>query len=612
VSTEELDLMRDPQQELEHLRGLATANPTKRFSKLLKIVRHEVFLSQAWQRVQANVGSRTPGVDGKTKHSIDPNLIPALAHDLKTRQYEPQPVRRVYIPKGRNQRRPLGIPTIRDRVVQAAVAQVLEAIYEPIFRDCSYGFRPERSTIHALRHIARAYRTGATWTIEGDLVKCFDTIPHNVILNCLRKRIKDEGFIDLIRQVLQAGVMEDGQFGETYSGTPQGGLCSPILANIVLHELDCWLEDHWQANAPTAPAQQNKRANPEYARHKRNLVRWRAQLNGRIPLGRQTPEGLRRKIEAALKARKRLPSYQPRRAVYYCRYADDYVLVLCSHSKAEAQQLKQAIATWLQEHLGLTQHPEKTCITHWDKPIRFLGYDARGQRNLNGTRWLRLTIPPEAERKLKGRVKRLCGYTQVPALDLFMSVNAQMRGWANYYCYASNAGKRFRYLTGMVFWLTAHYLGRKHRVSIKKLMRKHYGKDQKTGKRCLYIIRPNGKRLSIWHDPPKWRSVLTGQPYAQDIQPIVMTSWAGGHSYEQRQQLHASFDNRCQNCGKESERLIPLTVHHTNRLGRIRKRKLGPANIIQSAEAQEVKLLCPECHKQHHTNGGWNDGKPRR
>jgi len=288
----------------------------------------------------------------------------------------------------------------------------------------------------------------------------------------------------------------------------------------------------------------------------------------------------------------------------------DYVLVLCSHSKAEAQHLKQAIAMWLQEHLGLTQHPEKTCITHWDKPIRFLGYDARGQRNLNGTRWLRLTIPPEAERKLKGRVKRLCGYTQVPALDLFMSVNAQMRGWANYYCYASNAGKRFRYLTGMVFWLTAHYLGRKYRVSIKKLMRTHYGKDQKTGKRCLYIIRPNGKRLSIWHDPPKWRSVLTGQPYAQDIQAIVMTSWAGGHSYEQRQQLHASFDNRCQNCGKESERLIPLTVHHTNRLGRIRKRKLGPANIIQSAEAQEVKLLCSECHKQHHPNGGWNDGKP--
>ena len=219
--------MRDPQQELEHLRALATADPTKRFSKLLKIVRQEVFLAQAWERVRANVGSRTPGVDGITKRNVAPDLIHRLAQDLKTHQYVPQPVRRVYIPKGRKGRRGLGIPALRDRVVQAAVAQVLEAIYEPIFRECSYGFRPGRSTIHVLRHIARAYRTGATWVIEGDLVKCFDSIPHAVILTCLRKRIKDEPFIDLIRQMLQAGVMEDGQKTATYSGTPQGGLCSP-------------------------------------------------------------------------------------------------------------------------------------------------------------------------------------------------------------------------------------------------------------------------------------------------------------------------------------------------------------------------------------------------
>jgi hypothetical protein len=378
-----------------------------------------------------------------------------------------------------------------------------------------------------------------------------------------------------------------------------------------LHELDCWLEDHWQANAPVTPQHQNKRVNHEYARHKRNLVRWRAQLHGRIPLGRQTEEGLRRKIKEALKARKHIPCYQGRRAVYYCRYADDYVLVLCSHSKAEAQQLKQALATWLQEHLGLTQHPEKTCITHWSKTFRFLGYDARGQRNPNGTRWLRLTIPPEAERKLKQRLQRLCGYSQIPALDLFVSVNAQMRGWSNYYRYANNATKRFGYLTGVVFWLTAHYLGRKHRCSIKKLMRNHYGVDPSTGKRALYTTRPDGKRLFIWNQPPKWRSILTGQVQAYDTQPIVMTSWAGGHSYQQRQQLHARFNNHCQHCGKESDRLIALTVHHPNRLGHRSRRKLGPANIIQSAEAQQVKLLCHDCHKQHHPNGGWNDGKPR-
>ena len=596
--------MNDPQRELEHLRKLATAEPTKRFGKLHKMIRQEVFLTMVWQRVQTNTGSLTPGIDGQIKTDVDEQTLITLAQELKTGSYRPQPVRRVYIPKGKNQRRGLGIPTIRDRIVQAAVADILEAIYEPIFRDCSYGFRPGRSPIHALRHVARAYRTGATWVIEGDLEKCFDSLPHSVILNCLRKRIKDERFIDLIRQMLQAGVMEGFRYERTYSGTPQGGLCSPILTNAVLHEFDCWLEDHWGANPPPLTAkQQQARQNPEYARHKRNLVRWRAQLNGRIPLGRQTPDGLKRKIKEALAARQRVPCNLPRRIIQFCRFADDYVVIMGGYAKAEAQQLKQAMAEWLQENLGLTQHPTKTRITHWTETFRFLGYDLRGQRNLNGTHWLKLTIPPEAERDLKQRVKRLCGYTQIPETDLFMSVNALMRGWTQYYRYANNASNRFGYLTGVVFWLTAHFLGRKHRCSIKKMMRLHYGTDPQTGKRALYITRPNDKRLFIWNKPPQRRSVLTGQVYARDVQPVTMTSWAGGYSYEQRLDLQHQSQNRCQKCGKECTTPI---VHHPNRLAKRPHRKLGPANVIQSAQEQQVKILCPECHLQHHP-GGWHD-----
>src|SRR5262249_20441974 len=183
-----------------------------------------------------------------------------------------------------------------------------------------------------------------------------------------------ERFLDLIRKMLKAGVMEEGTLLPTYSGTPQGGIASPILSNVVLHELDCWLEDYWQANPPPLTAQQQyARANPAYARHKRNLVRWRAQLHGRIPLGRQTPEGLRAKIKEALRERKQLPSVLPRRMISYCRFAADYVVVLCQHSKAEAQHLKTALATWLQEKLRLTQHPEKTRLTPWDQRVRFLG-----------------------------------------------------------------------------------------------------------------------------------------------------------------------------------------------------------------------------------------------
>ncbi len=566
-------------------------------------------LAVAADRVGTNTGGRTAGIDGQTRKHIDLELLSKLAGELTANRYRPKPVRRVYIPKGPTgkDRRALGIPTIRDRIVQAAAARVLEALYEPSFCKSSFGFRPERSTIHALRHVAQAYQAGATWTIEGDLVKCFDSIPHGVILTCLRKRIKDERFLALIASMLRAGVIEDGSFERTYSGTPQGGLASPILSNIVLHEFDCWMEDHWHANPPPLTAQQQQARVPtEYARHKRNLVRWRAQLTGRIPLGRQTPEGLRDKIQVALAARKRLPSVHPRHLISYSRYADDYVVVLCQHSKAEAQALKTAMATWLEQNLGLSQHPQKTRITHWDTRLRFLGYDVRGRRNLNGTRWLRLSIPPEKERILKAKVQRLCGYTQIPELDLFSSVNALLRGWANYYRYANNASRRFDYLTGVVYWLTAHYLGRKHRCSIKQLMRTHYGKDPKTGRKALYTNESRSKnRLFVWNRPPRRLSLLGTLVPVKDIQPLPLTSWAGGRSYARREALLADADGCCQHCGRKFDRLI---VHHPHRLRRVTKPARGPAPVIASGEEQRVKLLCPECHRQHHPEG-WRGAK---
>jgi group II intron reverse transcriptase/maturase len=603
VSIEVLDLMNDPLRELEHLSKLASADPIKRFSDLYRLVSHWKLLALAGERVRQNTGGRTAGIDGQTRKHIDMKMLSLLAEELASHRYQPQAVRRVYIPKGKTGRRALGIPSIRDRIVQAAVAEILAAIYEPTFRDCSYGFRPKRDTIHALRHVAQAYRAGATWTIEGDLVKCFDSIPHGVILQCLRKRIKDERFIELIHQMLKSGVMEEGKFFPTYSGTPQGGLVSPILCNAVLHEFDCWMEDQWQANPPPLTAkEQNARANPEYVRHKRNLVRWRAQLRGRIPMGRQTPEGLRIKIKQALDARKRVPTVCPRRIISYCRYADDYVVVMCQHTKTEAEHLKSEMAKWLQEKLGLTQHPEKTHLTHWDKRFRFLGYDLRGQRNLNGTRWLRLSIPPEKERDLKQKAKRLCGYTQIPELDLFTSVNALMRGWTNYFRYANNATKRFGYLTGVAYWLVAHFLGRKHRRSIKKMMRTNYGIDPASGKRALYTDK-GGNRVFLWNRPPQRSSVFSRVVGAKDIQPLPITGWSDGHSYEQRMEACNRSEQHCEHCGQPSPKLI---VHHPNRLGKLPKQKTGPANVIASGQEQQVKLLCPNCHRQHHPNG-WNE-----
>ena len=236
--------------ELEHIRKLATADREKRFSKLYRLVRKMDMLESAWVHVKNNKGSRTAGVDGMTRDDFNAAELSKLHEEIMTGVYQPVSVKRTYIPKKRSKKkRPLGIPTLRDRTVQEAARRVLEAIYEPIFRSSSHGFRPKRSTISALRHTALAYKAGASWIIEGDIEKCFDSIPHHVVLNLLRKRIKDERFIDLIRRFLQAGFMEAGQRRNTYSGTPQGGIVSPILANIVLHELDVWMEEQG-ANQP--------------------------------------------------------------------------------------------------------------------------------------------------------------------------------------------------------------------------------------------------------------------------------------------------------------------------------------------------------------------------
>jgi hypothetical protein len=260
------------------------------------------------------------------------------------------------------------------------------------------------------------------------------------------------------------------------------------------------------------------------------------------------------------------------------------------------------MAHWLKEHLGLTQHPEKTHLTHWDKRSRFLGDDLRGRSNPNDTRGLRLSRPPEKEREGKAKVKRLGGYTHRPALDLCMSINALMRGWAPYFRSANNATHRFLYLTGVVPWLVAHALGRTHRVSLKRVMRTHYGVDPASGKRAVYTPGQKGKRVYLWNKPLQRQSLFHTSVAAKDVQPVPLTSGATGHSDAQRVESRSRAAQPCEHCGKYAPQPI---VHHPNRRGKVHKRKLGPANVITSGHAQRVKLLCFEGHKPQHP-GGWH------
>ena len=598
--------MVDVIRELGHLEKLAKEDPTRRFDRLYRLLRQEQFLALAKERIAKNKGANTPGVDGQVMDDITLNEITRLSQELGAGTYQPQPVRRRYIPKKNSKRlRPLGIPASRDKVVQAGVALILEALYEPVFHRCSHGFRPGRSPITALRQVSSAYRAGATWIIEGDIADCFGSIPHQVILNCLRKRIRDERFIDLVRKMLQAGVMEEEHYTPSYSGTPQGGIASPILANIVLHELDNWIETQWKANPPSQSYKDtNARCNLEYRRLYDRINRLRRHLDGKIPMPKDTtPEELRRELREKLPQLRRQPSLLSRKVIYYTRFADDFLVVLCGTSKEEARQMKEAIAEWMRTTLGLTLSQEKTLITHWQKHLRFLGYELEGRANLNGTRWLHLNVPKAAVRAVVAKIQRATAYSQAPEYDVFTNVNAVARGWTNYYRYAHDSSVIGGKLSTVVFWLTVHYLGKRHRRSIARVMRAHYGRDPKTGRKTLFIYRP-GKlpspetRYFIWHKAPRHLSLAGGAVVPiQDKQAYINTDWATGRSQHKRLETRAAAGNACQHCGATG---VPLFVHHPNRLSKRKQIKKGSGHVAESGMMQQTKLLCRACHLAHH------------
>ncbi|HAA03834.1 MAG TPA: group II intron reverse transcriptase/maturase, partial [Syntrophobacteraceae bacterium] len=502
--------MVDVTAELGHLKKLAEGDPTKRFDRLYRLLRQGELLALAKERIAKNKGAQTPGVDGRTMSDIGNEDLVQLSQELAKGTYQPMPVRRGYVPKKNGRLRPLGIPTSLDKVVQSGVALILEAIYEPIFRKCSHGFRPERSTITALRQVSTAYRAGAKWIIEGDITDCFGSLPHSVILNCLRKRIKDERFIDLIRKMLQAGVMEEGKFKPTYSGAPQGGIASPILANVVLHELDTWLEDQMGVNPPPEIAQQrNARSNPEYMRLHYRIMDIRRMLNGKLPMPKNAdPESLRQERLEKLRLRNLQPRLLPRRVTYYTRYADDFAIFLCDASKKDAEQMKTAVAEWMKINLGLTLNQEKTHVTHWREKVRFLGYELEGRPNPNGNGWLHLAVPKDAVRNVVEKIRQATRYPQAPEYDVFANINAVARGWTNYYRYAHNNNVIGGKLSMVIFWRTVHYLGKRHRHSLAKVMHDHYTRDSKTGCKGLFTYKPGmpqipENRYFIWHKMPK-------------------------------------------------------------------------------------------------------------
>lgn len=308
----------------------ATDNSYK-VNRLLRLISHPEWLAEAAKITLSSQGANTPGIDGITKRHLQKGLTQYLLkikEELLAGTYQPMPARRVYIPKANGKQRPLGIPTLRDRIVQRAMVMAMEPIWENDFHSLSYGFRPERSVHHAIRTVKIQLTdisetiTRGRWVIEGDLSSYFDTVHHKLLMQCVRKRISCKRFNNLLWQFIKAGHVERNLFCASSQGVPQGGVISPLLSNIMLNEFDQYLDKC-------------------YLGEKARKDRW--YWNNSIKIGRKSAK------EA---------NWQWKPAVAYCRYADDFLLAI-KGNKQDAERVREECRDFLEGKLKLTLNMEK-------------------------------------------------------------------------------------------------------------------------------------------------------------------------------------------------------------------------------------------------------------
>jgi len=422
----------------------------RKFDRLLRIIADRSWLQEAARLTLASGGAKTAGVDGIDKQAMEPSLyeqLELMRSELLAGSYQPQPARRVYIPKANGKQRPLGIPTLRDRIVQRAMLMVMEPIWESDFHRQSYGFRPERSVHHAIRtvkfQLQDSSHTSGRWVIEGDLSSYFDTVHHRLLMKCIRKRIRDQRFLTVLWRFIKAGHVDQGLFKAASEGVPQGGVISPLLSNIMLNEFDQWLEER-------------------YLSRKARKDRW--YWNNSIKLQRPI---------AIQENRQWMP------AVAYCRYADDFVVII-KGNKAHAEVIREECQRFLEGKLKLTLNMEKTHITHVNDGFTFLGHRIIRKRGPRGTIRPVTTIPNSKSKDFAHKlVNELTGDYSVNKIDMVERLNRKLAGWANFYQFTDYTAIMYRKIDRIVFWKLAHWLARKYRTTIKSLMRQWVRRPEK-------------------------------------------------------------------------------------------------------------------------------------
>lgn len=565
------------------------------FQKLYNV---ELWL-MAYQRIAPTPGNMTAGVDGTTIDHTGKVRIHKIITKLKASRYVPHPVRRVYIPKANGKLRPLGIPSFEDKLLQTVVKLLLEAIYEPTFSPNSHGFRPGRSCHTALEQVK--ILNGVRWWIEGDIHGFFDHLQHDTLLRILSKRITDKRFLHLIGQFLSAGYIEGGVKYDTYSGTPQGGNLSPLLANIYLNELDTAIQ-HRQAEFNKGRVRRVRLEYRQLQRQKRK-AKAQAQTEGDWSLFKQLRrQQLSMDVTDALD-----PNF---RRLDYVRYADDF-LIGVNGSKADAHHIKDWLMSFLNTELGLELSAEKTLVTNAKDRVRFLGYDIQRWQGIRILRTrnakygvmirrttnfhLRLSIPRDKVQQFartygtaeKWQAKTRPQLLRQSELEILLAYNAETRGFLNYYALADNLS----YIAANLLWLTTNSflktLANKRRCSVNKVVKslktaantfdlKHRKPDGTVKSYRLFSSTRQLNRKKVTHASIDQRA----------------TTWQYRLPTELGQRLNA---NQCEWCGTTKGE---MEVHHIRRLRDLK----GKANweVRMIGQQRKTMVLCQPCHYALH------------
>lgn len=589
----------------------------RRVNGLFRLLENpEVLWKQAYANIYPNRGAITRGVGNNTLDGFSEERVKNLIKMLQMGSYRCTPVRRTYIPKANGKRRPLGIPTGNDKLVQEVVRILLERIYEPIFSDNSHGFRKGRSCHTALKQVKCVW-TGVKWIIEVDIKSFFDSINHEKMVELLEKKVDDRKVVRLIKMMLKAGYMEDWRYNRTFSGTPQGGVISPILANIYLHELDMFMKEL----TVSFDMGNERKPNPEYqqlARKMDHILRRYHRLQRGWKKG-TPPENAR---EVCLQDRKRvagqmrkLPSKDPLDAEFkrlrYVRYADDFIIGIIG-SRKDAEMVLEKVITFLKEELHLEVAENKTCIQHAKDGVRFLGYDIRSYssdrptkkivrgktviaRSLSGD--MQLHVPLEKMVKFcrdKGygnyetfRANSRKGLLLRSDVEIVNVFNAEMRGLANYYSLATGYKTAMSKLIGMAQYSCFATLAHKHKTRTPRITRKMRQPDGSYALREIINGEPKLFRLFRLADHVRPAVNTPGVDTPKD------TYWLTLSKTELVQRLNA---NTCEYCGKAGGY---TEVHHVHGLKDVKDKKTLWQEIMSKMRRKTI-VLCFECHQELH------------